>query len=193
MPKPSLVLRLTVTLSAVLGAVLIAGYLFRQYLLNPWTRNGEVRAHVIQIAPRISGPIVKLPIKDNQFVRKGDLLFEIDPRTYEAAVKKAQADLNEVKAKYATAKDEADRARKIRRADSGAEAEQALVAKEDAARLAQARVTAARALLDAARLELEFTRVVAPVNGYVTFSGSLHSFGKRCWSTSSQATKRSSN
>lgn len=169
MKKPSLALRLTVTLTALLGAALIAGYLFRQYLLNPWTRDGEVRAHVIQIAPRIDGPIVTLPIKDNQFVRKGDLLFEIDPRTYQAAVKKARADLDEAQATYATAKDEADRARKIRRADPGAEAEQALVGKEDAARLAQARVTAAQALLDAAQLELEFARVSAPVNGYVTF------------------------
>lgn len=169
MNRPSLPIRIAVTLSAVVAALLISGYLFRQYLLNPWTRDAEVRAHVIQIAPRIDGPIVKLPIKDNQLVHKGDLLFEIDPRTYQAAVSKARADLDEAQAKYASAKDEADRARKIRRADPGAVAEEALVGKEDAERLAGARVTAAQALLDAAQLELEFTRVVAPVNGYVAF------------------------
>jgi multidrug resistance efflux pump len=169
MTRPPFALRLTVTLIAVLAALLIAAYLFRQYLLNPWTRDAEVRAHVIQIAPRINGPIIELRIKDNQFVRKGDLLFEIDPRTFSAAVAKARADLNEAQAKYATAKDEAERAKNIRRADPGAVAEEEVVAKEDAERLAQARVTATQALLDAAELELEFTRVAAPVDGYVTF------------------------
>lgn len=169
MIKPSLAIRVAVTLSAVLIAVLIVGFLFRDYLLNPWTRDGEVRANVIQMAPRINGPIVTLPIKDNQFVRRGDLLFEIDPRTFKAAVRKAQADLKEVQAKYATAKDSSDRARKIRQADRGAVAEEAVVAKEDAERLAEARVTAAQAVLDSVQLELEFTRVVSPVNGYVTF------------------------
>ncbi|MHC4946543.1 MAG: efflux RND transporter periplasmic adaptor subunit [Planctomycetota bacterium] len=169
MIKPSLAIRITVTMSAVLVAILIVGYLFRDYLLNPWTRDGEVRANVIQMAPRINGPIVALPIKDNQFVRKGDLLFEIDPRTFKAAVSKARADLKEAEAKYATAKDQADRARKIRQADSGAVAGEALVAKEDAERLAEASVMAAQAVLDSAQLELDFTRVVSPVNGYVTF------------------------
>ncbi len=56
------------------------------YVLNPWTRDGQVRAEVIQITPRVSGPIVSLAVKDNQFVKAGDLLFEIDPRTFAASV-----------------------------------------------------------------------------------------------------------
>ena len=101
---PALKLRVTVTLCAILVALLFVGYLFRHYLSNPWTRDAEVRAHVLQIAPRIDGPIVALPIKDNQFVSKGDLLFKIDPRTFKAAVNKAKADLKEAEAKYSTAK-----------------------------------------------------------------------------------------
>ena len=58
------------------------------YIANPWTRNGQVRAEIIQITPRVSGPIVKLPIGDNQFVRAGELLFEIDA---EAVIKKVKA------------------------------------------------------------------------------------------------------
>jgi multidrug resistance efflux pump len=53
-----------------------------------------VRAQVIQITPRVSGPLVKLPVADNQFVKAGDLLFEIDPRTFEADLEHARAELD---------------------------------------------------------------------------------------------------
>ena len=66
----------------VLVAVLAVGWKYWDYVVNPWTRDSQVRANVIQVAPRVSGPIVKLPIKDNQPIKAGDLLFEIDPRTY---------------------------------------------------------------------------------------------------------------
>ena len=61
------------------------------YVLNPWTRDGQVRAEVIQITPRVSGPIVSLAVKDNQFVKAGDLLFEIDPRTFAVSLEQARA------------------------------------------------------------------------------------------------------
>ena len=48
---------------------------YRDYIVNPWTRDGQVQAEVVQITPRVSGEIVKLAIKDNQFVNTGDLLF----------------------------------------------------------------------------------------------------------------------
>ncbi len=67
------------------------------YLNNPWTRNGQVRANVIQVATRVSGPIVALPIRDNQFVKAGDVLFEIDPRTYQASLDQARAELDETR------------------------------------------------------------------------------------------------
>ena len=70
------------------GAVLIK---YGTLLTNPWTRDGQVQANVIEIAPRVSGPIVALPIRDNQFVHAGDLLFEIDPRTYQASLDQARA------------------------------------------------------------------------------------------------------
>ena len=79
----------------VLVALLAVFLKYRQYMANPWTRNGQVRASVIQIAPRISGPIVNLPIRDNQFVRAGDLLFQIDPRTFQASLDQALAQLDE--------------------------------------------------------------------------------------------------
>ena len=85
------VLLTTVIVVAALGMVV---FKYRQYMLYPWTRDGKVRANVIQIAPRVSGPIVRLPLADNQFVHKGDVLFEIDPRTYQATLDQAQATLD---------------------------------------------------------------------------------------------------
>lgn len=79
----------------VLIAVLVVLLKYWDYVVNPWTRDGQVRAEVIQITPRISGPIVQLPIRDNQFVKAGDLLFEIDPRTFQADVDQARAQLDE--------------------------------------------------------------------------------------------------
>ena len=78
----------------VLIAVIVVAIKYWDYVTNPWTRDGQVRAQVIQITPRVSGPIIKLPIKDNRFVKAGDLLFEIDPRTFEADLQRARADLD---------------------------------------------------------------------------------------------------
>ena len=79
----------------VLVAVLAVLIKYWDYVANPWTRDGQVRADIVQITPRVSGPIVRLPIIDNQFVQTGDLLFEIDPRTFQAAVDKARAELDQ--------------------------------------------------------------------------------------------------
>ena len=78
----------------VLIAVIVVTIKYWDYVTNPWTRDGQVRAQVIQITPRVSGPIIKLPVKDNRFVKAGDLLFEIDPRTFEADLQRARADLD---------------------------------------------------------------------------------------------------
>jgi multidrug resistance efflux pump len=86
--------RVLLTGSVVLLAVGVVLFKYWHYVTNPWTRNGQVRANVIQITPRVSGPIVDLPIKDNQPVKSGDLLFEIDPRTFEATVEQARAALS---------------------------------------------------------------------------------------------------
>ena len=87
-------LKYLLTSAIVLIAVLVIAIKYWDYVTNPWTRDGQVRAQVIQITPRVSGPIIKLPIKDNRFVKAGDLLFEIDPRTFEADLQHARADLD---------------------------------------------------------------------------------------------------
>lgn len=81
--------------AVVLVAVVVVLLKYWDYVANPWTRDGQVRADVIQITPRVSGPIVQLPIRDNQFVNAGELLFEIDPRTFQANLDNARAQLDQ--------------------------------------------------------------------------------------------------
>ena len=85
------------TAAVVLIAAALMLYKYWDYVVNPWTRDGQVRAQVIQITPRVSGPLVKLPVVDNQFVKAGDLLFEIDRRTFEAALEQARAELDKTR------------------------------------------------------------------------------------------------
>ncbi len=89
--------RMLMSGAVVLLALAVVGYKYWDYVVNPWTRNGQVRAQVIQITPRVSGPIDKLPIDDNQFVKTDDLLFEIDPRTFEADLALARAKLDKTR------------------------------------------------------------------------------------------------
>jgi len=127
-----------------------------------------VRAQVVKITPRVSGPIVELPVTDNQAVHTGDLLFRIDPRTYELAVEQAEAKLKQAQASALVSLDQATRARDLHTRDKGAISEQALVRKENNLLVSDADVEVARANLHAAKLDLEFTAVRAPVDGYIT-------------------------
>jgi multidrug resistance efflux pump len=86
--------RYLTTAIVVLVAIAVAALKYWDYITNPWTRNGQVRAQVIQITPRVSGPLIKLPVEDNQLVRAGELLFKIDPRTFEADLEQARAELD---------------------------------------------------------------------------------------------------
>ncbi len=157
-----------VTLTALAGAGYVLSNMFSEYLFQPWTRDGHVRAQVIKITPRVSGPIVELPIRDNQMVSKGDLLFRIDPRTFELAVEQAEAKLQQARASERVKQDTADRGEELFKKDRGAISEQALVRKKNDLLVAQANVQVAKSNLDAAKLDLEFTEVRAPVDGYVT-------------------------
>lgn len=166
--KAASILRYLITLGAVVVAGMVLASMFREYLFQPWTRDGHVRAQVIKITPRVGGPIVDLPIHDNQAVTKGDLLFRIDQRTFELAIEQAEAKLQQALASERVKVDQARRARDLSRKDKGAISEQALVRKENDLLVARADVEVAETNLNAAKLDLEFTEVRAPVDGYVT-------------------------
>ncbi|MCW5890374.1 MAG: HlyD family efflux transporter periplasmic adaptor subunit [bacterium] len=91
-------------LGRILSLVIVvaaAATSLRVYVLStrhPRTDDAFVRANVIGIAPHVSGPIVELPLVDNQPVRQGELLFVVDPRPYEARLEAARAELDLVQA-----------------------------------------------------------------------------------------------
>src|SRR5262249_12724890 len=91
------IVKMVATGVVVLAALGMIAYKYFDYIEYPWTRNGLVRAQVIQIVPRVSGELTRVPIRNNQLVKKGDLLFEIDPRTFQDQVNFASAQLANMK------------------------------------------------------------------------------------------------
>src|SRR5580658_7353187 len=80
-----------ITLVTVAFAVALGWAMWDAYMGAPWTRDGTVRVYVVTMAPEVAGRIVELPVADNQFVHKGDLLMVIDPTNYKIAVSLAEA------------------------------------------------------------------------------------------------------
>src|SRR3954447_7092114 len=95
--RPQLI-RLGITLLAVAVAIALGWTMWNAYMGAPWTRDGTVRAYVVVMAPEVAGRIVELPVRDNQFVHKGDLLMVIDPTDYKIAVNLAEAAVKQQKA-----------------------------------------------------------------------------------------------
>ena len=87
-------LRFLITAVVVVLAVLLGHALWKHYLYSPWTRDGRVRAEVVQVAPDVSGLVTKVAVVDNQLVHKGDLLFVLDKARFSNAVDQAEANLN---------------------------------------------------------------------------------------------------
>jgi RND family efflux transporter MFP subunit len=159
------ILGFVATLTIFVVAVLIGRALWVHYMYEPWTRDGRVRAEVINIAPDVSGAVVELPVRDNQLVKKGDLLMQIDPSHYQIAVEQAQAAVAARKAELTMRLDDAKRRADL---DSLVVSKEARENAAHTANSAQAQYQQALAALDAAKLNLERTRVVSPVDGYVT-------------------------
>ena len=87
-----------ITLAAIVVALPLSWLMWDAYMGAPWTRDGTVRAYVVTMAPQVAGQIVELPVADNQFVHKGDLLMVIDPTNYRIAVQLAEASLQQAQA-----------------------------------------------------------------------------------------------
>jgi multidrug resistance efflux pump len=165
--KPSFApgLRVLVTLFVVVIAAALGWQAWRAYMGAPWTRDGRVRAYVGRIASQVAGEIVQLPVKDNQFVRKGDLLMLIDPTDYAIAVRRAQAAAAQAKATADNAHAEMARRQKL---DADAVTPEELQTYTTQAESAEAAYQSTLAALDQARANLKRTRIVAPTDGYVT-------------------------
>lgn len=140
--------------------------MYERYERRPWTRDAQVRANIIGIAPRVAGPVVQIPIRDNQPVKKGDLLFEIDPSTYKADVDNATGKLKQAQAALLQARQELGRQTELyaNKVNSLADLQDA----QDQEAAAVADAVAAAAELESAKLNLTYTKVFAPVDGYLT-------------------------
>ena len=156
---------LIATLLVLAAAVAIGRQLWVQYMNTPWTRDGRVRADIINVAADVPGYVVDVPVRDNQLVKKGDLLIQIDPEHYEVAVRQAQALVASRKATWEMRKVNAHR-----RADM----DNLVISREnrdDASNIANSALAdyqQAQAQLAAAELDLKRTRILATVDGYVT-------------------------
>lgn len=154
-----------ITLASVAVAVVLGWTTWHAYMDTPWTRDGTVRAYVVTMAAEVAGRIVELPVVDNQFVHRGDLLMTIDPTDYRTAVKLAEASATQAEVDAGNAEREATRRRPL--AGSAISAEQQQIYDTQAV-AALARHHAAQASLAQARVNLERTQIRSPVNGWVT-------------------------
>ncbi|KDE34793.1 membrane protein [Kosakonia radicincitans UMEnt01/12] len=156
--------RYALTLSAVAVATLLAFMMWKHYAQIPWTRDGRVRADVVQIAPEVSGPVSSVQVKDNQWVNRGDVLYTIDPRWLKLAVASAQADVEAKRHEMLMRQDAATRRSRLK----GVIASEDLQQTDSAASVAVANYHGALAALELAQLNLSHATVRSPVAGYVT-------------------------
>jgi multidrug resistance efflux pump len=147
-------------------AVWAAISLYSRYVQNPWTRDGQVRANIVGIAPRVSGPIIVVAVRDNERVKKGDLLFEIDPNDFQAQVDIAAGQVQNAQATFTQQQQNLHRQTDLYR--THVNALQDFQNAQDSFAAAQAQLASAKANLELAKLNLGYTKVFAPVDGYVT-------------------------
>lgn len=164
MKKPLLTLgRVVLTLLVVTFAAVLVWQMVVYYLFAPWTRDGHIRADVIQIAPDVSGLIQKVEVRDNQTVKRGDVLFTIDQDRFSLALRQAKATLGERQETLAQASREVNRNRKLGNLVAAEQLE------ESQSRQARARsaVSEAQVAVDSAQLNLDRSVVRSPVDGYL--------------------------
>jgi multidrug resistance efflux pump len=157
--------RVSVTLVLLLFAAVAMVAIWDHYLTAPWTRDGQVQANVVNLAPQISGQVTILHVVDNQTVHKGDLLYEIEPVDYQVAVAVAQATVESKAADLRLR--QAEIKRRVQLTDLSTSQEEVQTYQSNAA-VSAAAYALSIAQLNQAKIDLSRTQVVSPVNGFVT-------------------------
>jgi multidrug resistance efflux pump len=157
--------RIAVTAVLAVTAAILGVLAFRFYEYSPWTRDGRVNAYVVDSAPEISGQVVDVAVQDNQFVHKGDPLYEIDDRDYNAAVKRAKAALDSAHARLAFDQENLQRRQQLQPGDVSAQERRSYATNVQSD---QADVESAEAALYKAGIDLERCQIRSQVNGWVT-------------------------
>jgi RND family efflux transporter MFP subunit len=156
--------RVLLTLVVVVAAIAVGWQLWSYYMLEPWTRDGRVRADVVPVAADVSGLISDVFVHDNERVSKGQQLFRIDERRFRYALDQAKAEVASRQATLDQARRDLERSKNL---SSAAVTVQQVEQRQQAVDVDQAGVDAANAALEVAMLNLERSTVVAPVNGIV--------------------------
>ncbi len=153
--------RVAVTLILVVFALFTLRKIWIYYQVDPWTPDGRVRADIVQIAPDVSGIVTNLAVTNDQKVKRGQVLFQIDQERYTLALREAEAALAAQRTKLNQAKREARRDKTLGDLVAEENKEQGISMVEEAdAALSQAVINR-----DLAALNLQRTRVVAPTDG----------------------------
>lgn len=127
-----------------------------------------VPVHSVNIVPRVTGYLTKMPFKEGSDVKAGDLLFEIDPRPYQAQLDQAQSQVTLNQAQLELAKSTLKRYQALDVSTPGAVSQQVLDQYKAAVAEAEARVKAQTKSLEVYKLNKEFTQVVSPIDGQVS-------------------------
>jgi RND family efflux transporter MFP subunit len=156
--------RAIVTLTVVVGALFAARELWRHYQVDPWTRDGRVRAEVVQIAPDVSGLVTRVDVANDQAVKRGQPLFYIDRDRYQLALRQAEAAVAAQRVALAQARREARR--NVGLGDLVAQE----ITEQSTSRVAAGEAALAQAISarDLAELNLQRTVVVAPTEGLLS-------------------------
>jgi multidrug resistance efflux pump len=151
------------TLVVVAIAAFVLWRLVDYYMFAPWTRDGHVRADVVQVAPDVGGLIVSVNVVDSQPVSAGQVLFVIDQARYELALRQAQATALQRRATLDQARREDARNRTL----GDLVAREVTEESQSRVQTAEAALADANVAIDTAKLNLQRTTVVSPVDGYL--------------------------
>jgi multidrug resistance efflux pump len=157
--------RPALTLVIVEIALVVGRWLWAYYQEAPWTRDGRVRADVVTIAPDVSGLVAEVAVHDNQTVKRGDILFRIDPDRFELALAQSDAALANRKAQMDEAAREATRYERLNEISVSKEVQEQRLTNAEATAAAYRQAVADRAV---AELNLRRAVVTSPVDGTVT-------------------------
>jgi len=164
--KLKVIVRFVFTITIFAVAIFTGTKLWNRYMHSPWTRDGKVRADVVNVAADVSGIVVRVSVKDNQLVHRGDLLFTVDRERYALALSQARARLAASKAQMVMKEQEAERRARVDASVVSTENRENARSQADAAAAAYEEAAVA---VDTAALNLRRTEVRAPVDGYVTY------------------------
>lgn len=157
--------RFAITALAVAAALVVSYRLWTYYMDEPWTRDGRVRADVVAIAPDVSGFVTDVLVHDNQKVRRGDVLFQIDHARFALALQQADAVVAGRSAVLDQTTKDLKRYRGLTTDAVSQQKQEQVLAAQLEAKAAYDQAVADRAV---AQLNLDRSEVHAPVNGMIT-------------------------